>query len=83
MVHGVRGRVSGCGLQRTVVCVVEVKLVTDVTEQPRGRQLLHSLLILTDTARGRGKEGREGGREGGRVRERVKMREVRVDSQRD
>ena len=46
-------------MEGTVIRVVEVKLVTDVTEEARGRELGHTLIIITDT-------GREGGREGGR-----------------
>ena len=61
MVSGGRRGVRGC-LQGTVVRVVKVKLVTDVTEQPGRGELVH-ILVLTQAGGGvwggRGKgEGR-------------------------
>ena len=46
VVHGGRGGVRG-SLQRTVIRVVLVKHVTDVTEEPRGRQLVIIILFPT------------------------------------
>lgn len=40
MVSGVRNRVGALGLGGTVLCVMEVKAVADVTEETRGRLLL-------------------------------------------
>ena len=70
MVHG-GGRGIGGSLQGTVVCVMLIKDVTDVTEETRRRELIHHcVIILTISVRvgGRG-DGtkREGVRETDRL----------------
>lgn len=47
MVGGVWRGVGHLRLCRTVLGVVEVKAVADVTEQPRGRLLLHWFLVVS------------------------------------
>lgn len=37
------GHLHLCG---TVLCVVEVEAVTDVTEEPRGKLFLHGFLVM-------------------------------------
>lgn len=46
VVGGVRRGVGHLHLCGTVLGVVEVKAVTDVTEQPRGGLLLHRFLVM-------------------------------------
>lgn len=46
VVGGVWRRVRHLHLRGTVFCVMEVKAVADVTEQPRGRLLLHGFLSM-------------------------------------
>lgn len=48
MVGGVWGGVGHLHLCGTVLGVVEVEAVTDVTEQPRGRLLLHGFFVKTE-----------------------------------
>ena len=76
MVHG-GGRGIGCSLQGTVVCVMLIKDVTDVTEfeeTRRGELIHHCVIILTISVRvgGRG-DGtkREREREGVRETDRL------------
>lgn len=47
VVGGVRRGVGHLHLRGAVLCVVEVKAVADVAEQPRGKLLLHGLLFKT------------------------------------
>ena len=70
MVHG-GGRRIGGSLQGTVVCVMLIKDVTDVTEETRRGELIHHcVIILTISVRvgGRGERERERERERGRER---------------
>ena len=70
MVHG-GGRGIGGSLQGTVICVVLIKDVTDVTEETRRGELIHHcIIILTISVRvgGRGRKS-ERERRGGRERE--------------
>lgn len=46
VVGGVWRGVGHLHLSGTVLCVVKIKTVTDVTEQPWGRLLLHGLLVM-------------------------------------
>ena len=48
VVGGVWGRVGHLHLCGTVLGVVEVEAVADVTEQPRGQLLLHGFLSVTE-----------------------------------
>lgn len=48
VVGRVRGRVGGLGLSGTVLCVVEVKAVADVAEEPRRWLLLGRLLLVAE-----------------------------------
>ena len=70
MVHG-GGRGIGGSLQGTVICVMLIKDVADVTEETRRGELIHHcIIILTISVRVRGR-GRKSERErrGGRERE--------------